>query len=206
MKRRSALNAVTAVDADNFGALTMGDVGEFLKNMPGISLDYVEVDTNAVRIGGLDPKYSIFTTDGARMATATSNNNAGRQNSFEQMSITGISRIELNNTLSASMDADAPGGSINLVSKYAFERKKRMLQVQIGAIGTSDLHLGGTYMPDDKKHGTIFPSAQVSFGNVYLGAGWVSRSAPATTPISSSRIACRPTGPICPTARSFPIA
>lgn len=86
MKRRSSLNAVTAVDADNFGALTMGDVGEFLKNMPGISIDYVEVDTNAVRIGGLDPKYSIFTTDGARMATATSNNNAGRQNSFEQMS------------------------------------------------------------------------------------------------------------------------
>jgi hypothetical protein len=151
MKRRSALNAVTAVDADNFGALTMGDVGEFLKNMPGISLDYVEVDTNAVRIGGLDPKYSIFTTDGARMATATSNNNAGRQNSFEQMSITGISRIELNNTLSASMDADAPGGSINLVSKYAFERKKRMLQVQIGAIGTSDSILAAPICPTTRS-------------------------------------------------------
>lgn len=169
MKRRSAMNAVTAVDADNFGALTMGDVGEFLKNMPGISLDYVEVDTNAVRIGGLDPKYSLFTTDGARMATATSNNNAGRQNSFEQMSITGISRIELNNTLAASMDADAPGGSINLVSKYAFERKKRLLQLQVGAIGTSDSTFGTYYAPDDRKHATIFPSAQISFADVFLG-------------------------------------
>jgi iron complex outermembrane receptor protein len=169
MKRRSAMNAVTAVDADNFGALTMGDVGEFLKNMPGLSLDYVEVDTNAVRIGGLDPKYSIFTTDGARMATATSNNNAGRQNSFEQMSITGISRIELNNTLSASMDADAPGGSINLVSKYAFERRKRLLQLQVGAIGTSDSHFNSVYMPDDRKHATIFPSAQASYADVFLG-------------------------------------
>ena len=169
MKRRSAPNAVSAVDADNFGALTMGDVGEFLKNMPGISLDYVEVDTNAVRIGGLDPKYSLFTTDGARMATATSNNNAGRQNSFEQMSITGISRIELNNTLTAGMDADAPGGSINLVSKYAFERNKRLLQLQIGGIGTSDSQLAPRYMPDDKKHATIFPSAQASFADVLLG-------------------------------------
>jgi TonB-dependent receptor len=168
MKRRSAPNAMNAVDADNFGALTMGDVGEFLKNMPGISLDYVEVDTNAVRIGGLDPKYSIFTTDGARMATATSNNNAGRQNSFEQMSITGISRIELNNTLTAGMDADAPGGSINLVSKYAFERKKRLLQIQIGGIGTSDSHVGSVYMPDDRKHATLFPSAQASFADVFL--------------------------------------
>ena len=168
MKRRSAMNAVTAIDADNFGALTMGDVGEFLKNMPGLSLDYVEVDTSAVRIGGLDPKYSTFTTDGARMATATSNNNSGRQNSFEQMSITGISRIELNNTLSASMDADAPGGSINLVSKYAFERTKRLLQLQVGTIGTSDSHFGSTYMPDDKKHATIFPSAQASYADVFL--------------------------------------
>jgi iron complex outermembrane receptor protein len=169
MKRRSAPNAVSAVDADNFGALTMGDVGEFLKNMPGLSLDYVEVDTNAVRIGGLDPKYSLFTTDGARMATATSNNNAGRQNSFEQMSITGISRIELNNTLTAAMDADAPGGSINLVSKYAFERNKRQLQLQIGGIGTSDSQVAPRYMPDDRKHTTIFPSAQASFADVFFG-------------------------------------
>jgi hypothetical protein len=72
--------------------------------MPGISLDYTEVDATAVRIGGLDPKYSTFTTDGARMATATSNNNNGRQNSFEQMSITGVDSIELNNTLQANYD------------------------------------------------------------------------------------------------------
>ena len=95
MERRAAINAKNVVSADNYGALTMGDVGEFMKSMPGISLDYTEVDATAVRIGGLDPKYSTFTIDGARMATATSNNNTGRQNSFEQMSITGIESIEL---------------------------------------------------------------------------------------------------------------
>src|SRR5437588_595563 len=104
-------NAKNVVASDNYGDLTMGDVGEFMKSMPGLSLDYVEVDTSAVRIGGLDPKYSLFTTDGARMPTGTSNNNTGRQNSFEQMSITGIESIEFNNTLTASMDADSPGGS-----------------------------------------------------------------------------------------------
>src|SRR5690606_28661279 len=107
-EQRAALNAKSVVPADNFGALTMGDVGEFMKSMPGLSLDYTEVDATQVRIGGLDPKYSTFTTDGARMATATSNNNSGRQNSFEQMSITGIESIEMNNTLTASMDADSP--------------------------------------------------------------------------------------------------
>ncbi len=168
MERRASTNAKTVVAADNFGALTMGDVGEFMKNMPGLSLDYTEVDATAVRIGGLDPKYSTFTTDGARMATATSNNNAGRQNSFEQMSITGIDSIELNNTLQANMDADSPGGSINLRSKYAFQRNGRLLRFQVGGVGTSDSTLSRQYLPDDKKHSTIFPSAQVGYADVFL--------------------------------------
>jgi len=168
MERRASTNAKNVVAADNFGALTMGDVGEFMKNMPGLSIDYTEVDATAVRIGGLDPKYSTFTTDGARMATATSNNNNGRQNSFEQMSITSIDSIELNNTLQASMDADSPGGAINLRSKYAFQRNSRLLRFQLGGVGTSDSGLSRKYLPDDQKHASIFPSAQVGYADVFL--------------------------------------
>ena len=168
MERRAAMNAKNVVAADNYGALTMGDVGEFMKSMPGISLDYTEVDATAVRIGGLDPKYSTFTVDGARMATATSNNNAGRQNSFEQMSITGIESIELNNTLTARMDADSPGGQINLRSKYAFDRTGREVIFQLGGVGTSDSTSSRKYFPDDKKHSTVYPSAQFGYGDVFL--------------------------------------
>jgi len=168
MERRASTNAKNVVAADNFGALTMGDVGEFMKNMPGLSLDYTEVDATAVRIGGLDPKYSTFTTDGARMATATSNNNNGRQNSFEQMSITGIDSIELNNTLQANMDADSPGGAINMRSKYAFQRSSRLLRFQVGGVATSDSSLARKYLPDDKEHASIFPSAQVGYADVFL--------------------------------------
>jgi TonB-dependent receptor len=168
MERRAAPNAKTVVAADNYGLLTMGDVGEFMKQMPGISLDYTEVDATAVRIGGLDPKYSTFTTDGARMATATSNNNNGRQNSFEQMSITGIESIELNNTLTARMDADAPGGAINLRSKYAFQLKKRQFRFQLGGVGTSDAGIGEIYLPDNDKHARIYPSASLSYGDIFL--------------------------------------
>lgn len=168
MERRVAMNAKNVVPADNFGALTMGDVGEFMKSMPGLSLDYTEVDATAVRIGGLPPKYSTFTMDGARMATATSNNNSGRQNSFEQMSITGIDMIELNHTLLASMDADSPGGSINLRSRYAFQLPERQIRFQLGGVATSDSALSRHYMPDDKKHSSIFPSAQFSYADVYM--------------------------------------
>lgn len=169
MERRAATNAKNVVAADNYGELTMGDVGEFMKSMPGLSLDYVEVDTSAVRIGGLDPKYSNFTTDGTRMATATSNNNTGRQNSFEQMSITGIESIEFNNTLTASMDADSPGGTINLRSKYAFQRNSRSIVFQVYGVGTSDASLKKEYFPDDQKHSRIFPSGQFGYADIFLG-------------------------------------
>ena len=168
MDRRAAINAKTVVSADNYGFQTMGDVGEFLKSMPGISLDYTEVDATAVRIGGLDPKYSTFTVDGSRLATATSNNNSGRQNSFEQMSITGIDSIELNNTLTAGMDADSPGGNINLRSKYAFERKGRRLSFQVGAVGTSDSGFSRKFFPDDRTRPRIYPSVQFSYADVFL--------------------------------------
>lgn len=169
MEQRAAINAKNVVPADTFGALTMGDVGEFMKSMPGISLDYTEVDATAVRIGGLDPKYSTFTLDGARMATATSNNNSGRQNSFEQMSVTGIESIELNNTLTASMDADAPGGNINLRSKYAFDRTKRGIEFQLGGVATSESSFfSRRYFPDDKKHATVYPSGQFGYGDVFM--------------------------------------
>jgi len=168
MERRASLNAVNVVASDNYGDLTMGDVGEFMKSMPGLSLDYVEVDTSAVRVGGLDPKYSLFTVDGERMPTGTSNNNTGRQNSFEQMAITGIAAIEFNNTLTAKMDGDAPGGLINLRSKYAFDRHNRELVFQFGGIGTSDAGLKRQYFPDDQKHSRIFPSGQIGYGDVFL--------------------------------------
>ena len=168
MERQASINAKNVVASDNYGDLTMGDVGEFMKSMPGLSLDYVEVDTSSVRIGGLDPKYSMFTTDGARMPTGTSNNNTGRQNSFEQMSIIGIESIEFNNTLTAGMDADSPGGSINLRSKYAFQRKGRELAFQFGGIGTSDASFRREYFPDDQKHHRIRPSGQIGYGDVFL--------------------------------------
>jgi iron complex outermembrane receptor protein len=168
MERRAAMNAKNVVAADTYGALTMGDVGEFMKSMPGIALAYTEVDATAVRIGGLDPKYSAFTVDGARMATATSNNNTGRQNSFEQMSITGIESIELFNTLTARMDADSPGGQINLRSKYAFDRTDREIILQLGSVGTSDSTSSKIYFPDDRKHSTVYPSAQFGYGDVLL--------------------------------------
>jgi iron complex outermembrane recepter protein len=171
MDQRAALNAKSVVATDNYGDLTMGDVGEFMKYLPGVALDYLEVDTNAVRIGGLDPKYSTFTQDGNDMAAGNPSFGASsRANSFEQMSITGIESVEVNNTLTASMGADSAAGNINLRSKHAFDRKGRQIVYQLYAMGTSDaITLRREYLPDDRKHHKVFPAGQLGYADVFFG-------------------------------------
>lgn len=164
MEQRAAINAKTVIATDNFGQLTMGDVGEFMKYMPGVTLHY-EVDAHDVRIGGLDPKYTSFSQDGAGMTTST----GGRNASMMQMSITGIEAIEFNQTLTASMDAGTGAGIINLKTKNTFDRKKPLYQVQAGMNGAGTaIELRRSYYPDDKKHLKTFPGGQIGYARSFF--------------------------------------
>lgn len=58
------MNVKNVMSADNFGDMSEGNVGEFLKYLPGIAIDYVETDTRAARMGGMDAKYGYVTLDG----------------------------------------------------------------------------------------------------------------------------------------------
>lgn len=164
MEQRAAINAKTVIATDNFGELTMGDVGEFMKYMPGITMHY-EVDAHNVSIGGLSSKYTRFSQNGATMATA----NGGRGASMLEMSITGIESIEFNQTLTASMDAGGGAGVIDLKSKNAFERKYPLLQFSAGMNGLgTPLSLRRSYWPDDDKHGDSRPNAQIGYARSFL--------------------------------------
>lgn len=164
MEQRAAINAKTVIATDNFGQLTMGDVGEFMKYMPGVTLHY-EVDAHDVRIGGLDPKYTTFSQDGAGIATST----GGRNASMMQMSITGIEAIEFNQTLTASMDAGTGAGIINLKSKNTFDRKNPFYQIQVGMNGAGTaIEMRRSYYPDDKKHLKTFPGGQIGYARSFF--------------------------------------
>src|ERR1044071_9381359 len=56
---------------------------------------------------------------------------------FEQASIYSTEAIEISKTTTASMDADAPAGRINLCSKNAFDRKGREITAQLALTGNT---------------------------------------------------------------------
>ena len=172
MEQRAALNLKRVVASDNFGDITGGNVGEFMKYIPGVEIDYNNADARAVRIGGLDPKYAAVSVDGMRMASAASASFGGttRQFEFEQASITSIESIEVNKTLTASMDADAPAGTVNMRSKNAFERKGREVIVQASLTANPyEFTLRKTPSPGDGAHRKIGPGLMFSYADSFNG-------------------------------------
>jgi iron complex outermembrane receptor protein len=128
MAQRRSMSITTSVASDIFGDVTDGNVGEFLKYLPGVDLDYVESEARGPRLGGMDSQYVGVSFDGMRSASADANRGGdanSRATSFEGFSITAIESIEINRTTAPDSDADNPAGTINMRTKRAFDRKGR---------------------------------------------------------------------------------
>jgi TonB-dependent receptor len=135
MTQRRDMNITTAVSSDIFGDVADGNVGEFLKYLPGVDLDYVESEARGPRLGGMDGQYVGVSFDGMRSASADANRGGGsasRATSFEGFSITSIESIEINRTASPENDADSPAGIVNMKTKRAFDRKGRTFTYNFG--------------------------------------------------------------------------
>ncbi len=170
MEQKNALNMKNVVASDAFGEVTQGNIAEFLQYLPGLTIDYRGDDARAISIRGLDPKYGGVTMDGARMATSSSSDpKRARQFEFEQVSINSVETIEVNKTLTAEHEADAPAGVINLRSKSPLDRKRMRVAWQANVSASSyEMAFGKSPGADDGYHYKVRPGGQVDFSNVYF--------------------------------------
>lgn len=122
-EQRFAPNMKNVVAADEFGSMTEGNVGEFLKFLPGVALEYTAADARSVSIRGMPPVSTPVMLDGNPVA----NSGAGTSSrifEFDQLSINNVSRIEVTKGPTPESPASAIGGTVNLIPKSAFERSK----------------------------------------------------------------------------------
>ena len=122
-ERRAAANLKSVVAADEFGDSPEGNVAEFLKLVPGITVDYNAADARYVSVRGLPSFGTAVAYDGAPISSGTGS--LGRETEFNQASLNNTARIEVIKSPLPDTRADAIGGSINIVSKSAFERSQR---------------------------------------------------------------------------------
>jgi iron complex outermembrane recepter protein len=122
-EQRFAPSIKSVVAADEFGTVTEGNVAEFLKFIPGVSLDYVAADARSAQVRGMPSSGTAVMVDGMRVANSGSGS-PGRSFEFDQLSINNVSRIEVTKGPTPDSPSDAIGGTVNMVSKSAFERTR----------------------------------------------------------------------------------
>jgi iron complex outermembrane recepter protein len=168
-EQRSALEIKQVVASDAFGDVSEGNVGEFMKLLPGVMMDYVDADVRTVSIGGLDPKYATILMDGAPIASAGSSSiGTGRAFEFEQLSISSIETVELSKTPTPDISGSALAGVVNLRSRGAFDRKGRLVRWSSSTgINSHQFHLKRTPGPSDRKLFKLQPNGSLEISDVF---------------------------------------
>jgi len=171
-EQRRNLEISTSVSSDIFGDVTDGNVGEFLKYLPGVDLDYVESEARGPKLGGMEGQYVGVSFDGIRTASADANRGGGdasRATSFEGFSITSIESIEITRTRSADSDGDTPAGTINMKTRRAFERKGRRLNFNFSMnLNAEEFHVKKTWGPGEKEEYKAKPNLSLEYSESFL--------------------------------------
>lgn len=136
-EQRFAPNVKTVIETNAFGDISEGNTGEFLKYLPGITVEYVAADVRTVNVRGFASAYTSVFIDGFPMASAASGSGT-RSFEFEQVSINNASRIEVTKEPTPDVASSALGGSVNMVSKNAFERKGAAFNYSVYANANSE--------------------------------------------------------------------
>jgi TonB-dependent receptor len=168
MEQRYAPNPKKVIAADAIGNVSEGNVGEFLKLMPGITMDYVEADTRSVRVRGLNPKYANVLLDGMQLASAGSSNiGTGRAYEFEQLSIASVETVELTKAPTPDQPSSV-SGTVNLKTKGAFDRQGRRINFST-SLATNSYYasFSETEGWDNKERRKVLPNFSFEFSDVF---------------------------------------
>ncbi len=167
--QRMAPNITNTIAADAFGAVSEDNVGEFLKYMPGLTIDYVENDARTVRVRGMSAKYASVMIDGNPVAAADVGIGTGRDFQFEQVSLSTVDTIELSKTPLADQPANSLAGSINVKSKSALNQKGRRINYNANlTLNEYAFQLGKTIGWDNQERRKALPGGSLEFSDTLM--------------------------------------
>ncbi|OAM89053.1 TonB-dependent receptor [Termitidicoccus mucosus] len=168
--QRFASTMKNIVAADAFGNMVDGNVGELMKKLPGVAIDYNGgEDPTQIRIRGMDPQMASITLDGNPIASG--GGGTSRALDLKSFAVQNIETIEVNFAPTPDQSANSMGGSVNFKTKNAFAQKGRRVRIDGNlSINTSAFDVektpGGNRTPDRKiKPGFMFQYTE-AFGSV----------------------------------------
>ena len=174
--QRKALNAqknkmgvVNVVSADQVGKFPDSNIGDALKRISGINVQYDQGEARFGQVRGTSADLSSVTINGNRLPSAEGD---VRNVQLDLIPSDMVQTIEVNKVVTSDMDADAIGGSINLITKST--PYKRVLNATAGTgynpvSKDAQMNFGFTY-GDRFFNDKLGVMAAVSYQNAPIGS------------------------------------
>lgn len=121
-QQKTNSNISNVISSDQVGRFPDANIGDALKRVPGITMQTDQGEARNIIIRGLAPELNSVTLNGNRIPSAEGDN---RNVQMDLIPSEMISNIEVSKTLTPDMDADAIGGSVDLVTR-ATPNKQRI--------------------------------------------------------------------------------
>lgn len=113
-RQKNNINVTNVISADQVSRFPDSNIGDALKRIPGISVQYDQGEARFGHIRGTSPDLSSVTIDGTRVPSAEAEM---RSVQLDLIPSDMVQTIEVNKVVMPEMDADAIGGTVNLVTK-----------------------------------------------------------------------------------------
>jgi TonB-dependent receptor len=175
-QQRTNANITNVVAADQIGRFPDANVGDALKRIPGITIQNDQGEARNIIIRGMAPQLNSVTLNGERIPSAEGDN---RNVQLDLIPSDMIQTIQVNKAVLPDMDADAIGGSVDLVTRSAPAGKRLSGTLASGYNFLSDkpIWTGSVIAADrfaDGKLGAIFSASynNHNFGSQNVEAVW----------------------------------
>ncbi len=159
--QKNSMGVTNVVSADQVGKFPDSNIGDALKRINGINVQYDQGEARFGQVRGTAADLSSVSLNGNRIPSAEGDT---RNVQLDLIPADMVQTIEVNKVVTADMDGDAIGGSINLVTKSTPYR--RVLNATLGTgynwvSGKMEKELGLTYGDRffDKKLGLMLSAS-----------------------------------------------
>ena len=174
--QKNNTNITNVVSTEQIGKFPDANIGDAVKRIPGITMQVDQGEARNIIVRGLAPQLNSVTLNGSRVPSAEADN---RNVQMDLIPSDMIQSIEVNKAVTPDMDADALGGSVNLITRSSPKDFRLSATLGSGINFISDKRiLNGSFLVGDRTNNGKFGwmlSASINdndFGSDNVEAEW----------------------------------
>ncbi len=127
-RQQVATNIMQVLPSEVINSLPNVNIADAVGRMPSVSVERDEGEAKYIQIRGTEPRLNNVTIDGINVPSPENVRNV----KLDTIPADLVESIEVNKTLTAHMDADGIGGSVNLVTRQATDQPYFALEGLLG--------------------------------------------------------------------------